>query len=68
MPAEKWLARGTLKDEVMNAKEKGALISVEGERPAPWRSSLYQEPTWVSLAWLVGPALFAAVAIYFTLK
>jgi hypothetical protein len=57
-----------LKDEDMNAKENGALLSPDGARPAPWRSSLYQEPTWVSLAWIIGPALFAAVAIYFTLK
>lgn len=52
----------------MNAKEKGALIGSEGKRPAPWKSSLYEEPTWVSLAWIVFPALFAAAGIYFAIR
>ena len=52
----------------MNAKEKGSLIGPEGKRPAPWKSSLYEEPTWVSLAWILGPMLFAGVAIYFAVR
>ena len=52
----------------MNAKEKGALLGVDGKRQAPWRSSLYEEPMWVSLAWVIGPTLFAAIAIYFAVR
>jgi hypothetical protein len=52
----------------MNAREKAPLISPEGKRPAPWKSSLYEEPLWKSVAWLVGPALFAAAAIYFAVR
>ncbi len=49
----------------MNAKDTGALISPEGKRLAPWRSSLYEEPLWLSLAWVIGPTLFAGILIYF---
>ncbi len=49
----------------MNAREKAPLISPAGKRLAPWKSSLYEEPLWKSVAWLVGPALIAAIAIYF---
>jgi hypothetical protein len=50
----------------MNAKEeKRVLLAPEAKRLPPWKSSLYEEPTWVSLAWIIGPMLFAGVAIYF---
>jgi hypothetical protein len=52
----------------MNAKEKGALIAPDGKRPPPWKSSLYEEPTWVSLAWIIGPLLFAGVTIYLSIR
>jgi hypothetical protein len=52
----------------MNAKDKGALIGPEGKRPAPWRSSLYEEPMWVSVAWILGPVVLAAVGIYFSVR
>jgi hypothetical protein len=52
----------------MSSIDKGALIDPNGKRPAPWRSSLYEEPTWVSLAWLLVPSLFAAIAIYFAIR
>jgi hypothetical protein len=52
----------------MNARDNGALIAPDGKRPAPWRSSLYEEPLWVSLVWLLVPALCAGVAIYFAVK
>lgn len=51
----------------MNAREKSALIGPEGKR-APWRSSLYEEPLWLSLAWIIGPTLIAGVLIYFAVK
>lgn len=52
----------------MNAKENSSLIGPEGKRPAPWRSSLYEEPTWVSILWILVPASFAAIAIYFAVR
>jgi hypothetical protein len=55
-------------DPDMNAKENSALIGPEGKRPAPWRSSLYDEPIWVSIVWIVVPALFAGIAIYFAVR
>lgn len=48
----------------MNAREKAPLIAAEGKRLPPWKSSLYEEPVWKSVAWLVGPVLCAAIAIY----
>jgi hypothetical protein len=53
----------------MNAKdEKGVVLAPEGKRLPSWKSSLYEEPTWVSLVWIIGPVLFAAVAIYFSVR
>jgi hypothetical protein len=52
----------------MNVKEKSALIGPDSERPPPWKSSIYREPNWVALAWILGPVLFAAVAIYFSIR
>jgi hypothetical protein len=52
----------------MNVKDKGALIGPDSERPAPWKSSLYREPNWVSLAWILGPLLLAGVAIYLSVR
>ena len=52
----------------MNAKDKGVLIGPEGKRPAGWKSSLYEEPLWVSLVWIIGPALAAGIAIYFAVR
>lgn len=33
-----------------------------------WRSSLYQEPVWVSVAWIIGPLLVAGLAIYLAVR
>lgn len=52
----------------MNAKDKGSLIGSEGKRLAAWRSSLYEEPLWVSLAWVIGPLLLAALGIFFAVR
>ena len=52
----------------MNAKRKEALLNPEGKRPAFWRSSLYEEPVWVSLGWILGPAFLAGIAIYFAVR
>jgi hypothetical protein len=37
-------------------------------KTSPWRSSLYDEPTWVSLAWIVLPVSLAAVGIFFAMR
>jgi hypothetical protein len=52
----------------MNAKDKGSLIGPGEKVPAGWRSSLYDEPMWLSVAWIVGPALLAAIGIYFAVR
>jgi hypothetical protein len=52
----------------MNSKWTDSLLSPERKRPAFWRSSLYEEPAWVSLAWVIGPAFLAGIAIYFVLR
>ncbi len=50
----------------MKAKEqKSAPIS---DSPPFWRSSLYEEPMWVSLAWIMGPVLLAGIVIYFVVR
>jgi hypothetical protein len=33
-----------------------------------WRGSLYEEPMWVSLAWIIGPVLTAGLAIYLAVR
>lgn len=50
------------------AKQARASGNIVQKRPAFWRSSLYAEPTWVSLAWIIGPGLLAGVAIYFAVR
>ena len=52
----------------MNSKRTDAVLSPEDKRAAFWRSSLYEEPAWVSLAWIIGPALLAGFAIYFAVR
>jgi hypothetical protein len=37
---------------------------LERKRAAFWRSSTYEEPTWVSLAWIIGPLLTAGILLY----
>ena len=34
------------------------------KRAAYWRGSIYEEPTWVSLAWILCPLIIAATVIY----
>lgn len=52
----------------MNSREKGGLIGPDEKPPAAWRSSLYDEPVWVSVAWIVGPSLLALVGVYLALR
>lgn len=52
----------------MNDKASGALIGPDDKRPAGWRSSLYHEPMWVSVVWVLGPIVLAAISIYFAVR
>ena len=52
----------------MNERLRSSSSSPEGKRPAFWRNSLYEEPNWVSIAWMVGPILLAGFAIYLALR
>ena len=52
----------------MNEKASGALIGPDEKRPAGWRSSLYSEPMWVSVAWLLGPIAVGAIGIFFAVR
>ena len=38
------------------------------KQASSWRSSLYDEPVWVSLAWIVIPMAFAGVAIFLAMR
>jgi len=52
----------------MNEKASGALVGPDDKRPAGWRSSLYHEALWVSVAWVVAPVALAAIGIYFAVR
>jgi hypothetical protein len=47
----------------MNTQKK--IVKSLGQGNSSWRSSLYEEPLWVSIAWIVGPAALAGLAIFF---
>jgi hypothetical protein len=63
-------ARGVAQRKIciMNTQEKGVQLQPLAKRLSPWRSSLYEEPLWVSLAWVLIPATLAALAIFLTLR
>lgn len=48
----------------MDAKKNDGPRLLEGKRVKFWRSSTYDEPTWVSLAWIIIPLLLAGLGIY----
>jgi hypothetical protein len=52
----------------MKAQSNSFASSHEGKRLAFWRNSTYEEPTWVSVAWIIGPILVAGVALHFALN
>jgi hypothetical protein len=51
----------------MAIDDKESTLHAAGKYPW-WRSSLYEEPVWVSLAWLIGPALVAALIAYYAVR
>lgn len=38
------------------------------ERKKAWRSSLYDEPLWVSIAWIVVPVGLGALVIFLAIR
>lgn len=52
----------------MNSSQKKAAPKPLGQGASSWRSSLYEEPLWVSLAWVLGPVALAALGILFALR
>lgn len=52
----------------MKLKQASTVLRDPGKHPAFWRGSIYEEPLWVSLAWLIGPIIVAALAIYFVVN
>lgn len=42
-------------------------MNLNEHEPAFWRNSTYQEPTWVSLAWIIVPVLAAGTLLYIAL-
>jgi hypothetical protein len=52
----------------MATDEKISPLLPEGTRAPWWRSSLYKEPVWVSLVWLLVPVCLVTVTLYFALR
>jgi hypothetical protein len=52
----------------MNEKQNSNLMNDAGNRRVFWRSSLYDEPMWVSLAWVIGPVLLAGLGLYLAVR
>jgi hypothetical protein len=52
----------------MTTADKSAPSPALHKQTSSWRSSLYEEPTWVTLAWIVIPVAFASVAIFFAMR
>lgn len=48
----------------VNAKRDDGTRPVEDKRLRFWRNSTYDEPVWVSLAWIIVPLLVAGILIY----
>jgi hypothetical protein len=52
----------------MTAKERDPEPAPVRAYTAPWKNSIYDEPTWVSLFWIVIPVGLAALGIFFAMK
>lgn len=48
----------------MNTKRDDAPKLLERRRAKFWRNSTYEEPLYVSLAWIIIPLLIAGILIY----
>ncbi|HEU4582331.1 MAG TPA: hypothetical protein VFS67_28940 [Polyangiaceae bacterium] len=51
----------------MAIDDKSTVLHQAGKHPW-WRSSLYEEPVWVSVAWILGPLAVALLAVYFAVR
>ena len=52
----------------MNSSKKKPAPKPLGQGASSWRSSLYEEPLWLSLAWIIGPLALAALGIIFVVR
>ncbi len=52
----------------MTSADKIAPAQGLPKQTSSWRSSLYAEPVWVSVAWIVIPVACASVAIFFAMR
>ncbi len=48
----------------MATDEKSSPLLPAGSHPPWWRSSLYKEPVWLSLVWLLVPLALASIVLY----
>lgn len=48
--------------------EKSSPLLPAGTHAPWWRSSLYKEPVWLSLVWLLVPLSVALVTLYFAIR
>jgi hypothetical protein len=52
----------------MATDEKSSPLLPAGTKAPWWRSSLYTEPVWVSVVWLLIPLSLAAITLYFAVR
>ncbi|HVZ30855.1 MAG TPA: hypothetical protein VG963_00430 [Polyangiaceae bacterium] len=52
----------------MSSAENVPRLREPGDNGPWWRSSLYYEPLWVSVAWIAGPLLLAGVALFYVVR
>ena len=50
------------------SSDRALPAGLQTEQASSWRSSLYAEPTWVSVAWIVIPMALAGIAIFFAMR
>jgi hypothetical protein len=48
--------------------EKSSPLLPAGTHAPWWRSSLYKEPVWLSLVWLLVPLSVALITLYFAVR
>lgn len=52
----------------MATDEKSSPLLPAGTKAPWWRSSLYTEPVWVSVAWLAIPLTLALTVVFFATR
>jgi len=52
----------------MNEAQKDPAPVVTSTKPSWWGSSLYDEPWWQTVLWIVGPLLIGGVAVFLAMR